>query len=144
MANAFWCIVEDDRQGTPKKVMAEVIGEAARLSSGQVEAVWLTDKASAAGLTQLAEWGAHTIRLLENAAFAPYRGEIWVGAAAELAAKEAQRAIFAPLTSRAREFGARLAARLGGGRGADRVAFGLGGERPVPPAPAHARQSAAQ
>ena len=28
MAGAFWCVVEDDRQGQPKKVMAEVLGEA--------------------------------------------------------------------------------------------------------------------
>src|SRR5437899_301513 len=76
MANAFWCIVEDDRQGTPKKVMAEVIGEAARLSSGQAEAVWFTDKATEAGLKQLAEWGAKKVWLLENAAFAPYRGRV--------------------------------------------------------------------
>ena len=32
MAGAFWCMVEDDRQGNPKKVMAEVLGEAARLA----------------------------------------------------------------------------------------------------------------
>jgi hypothetical protein len=31
MAGAYWCIVEDDRKGSPKKVMAEVLGEAARL-----------------------------------------------------------------------------------------------------------------
>src|SRR5437762_1531804 len=103
MANAFWCIVEDDRQGTPKKVMAEVIGEAARLSSGQAEAVWFTDKATEAGLKQLAEWGANKVWLLENAAFAPYRSEIWTGAAAELAAKATPRAILAPVTSRQRE-----------------------------------------
>src|SRR2546428_11497209 len=111
MANAFWCIVEDDRQGTPKKVMAEVIGEAARLSSGQAEAVWFTDKATEAGLKQLAEGGADTIWLLENAAFAPYRREIWAGAPAELAAKANPRAILAPLTRRQRELGAQLAAR---------------------------------
>ena len=46
MAGAFWCIVEDDRQGMPKKVMSEALGEAGRLSGGNVEAVWLTDKAS--------------------------------------------------------------------------------------------------
>ena len=66
MAGAFWCIVEDDRQGAPKKVMAEAIGEAARLSGGNVEAVWLTDKASEAGLEQLGEWGATKVWLLEN------------------------------------------------------------------------------
>src|SRR3989454_352374 len=108
MANAFWCIVEDDRQGTPKKVMAEVIGEAARLSSGQAEAVWFTDKATEAGLKQLAEWGANKVWLLENAAFAPYRSEIWTGAAAELAAKATPRAILAPVTSRQREFVAQM------------------------------------
>ena len=40
MAGAFWCIVEDDRQGNPKKVTAEVLGEAARLAAqagGQAE-----------------------------------------------------------------------------------------------------------
>src|SRR5438309_11800688 len=102
MANAFWCIVEDDRQGTPKKVMAEVIGEAARLSSGQAEAVWLTDTATEA-------W------LLENAALAPYRGELWVGAAAALAAKERPKATFAPVTRRAPPVVGRLAARPGAG-----------------------------
>src|SRR3989475_4550925 len=123
MANAFWCIVEDDRQGTPKKVMAEVIGEAARLSSGQAETVWFPDKATGAGRKQLAEWGANKVWLCENAAFAPYRGEIWTGAAAELAAKATPRAILAPVTSRQREFVARLAARLGVGLAADCVAF---------------------
>jgi hypothetical protein len=60
MAGAFWSVVEDDRQGNPKKVMAEVLGEAGRLAAkagGQAEAVWLTDKASDAGLKQLGEWG---------------------------------------------------------------------------------------
>src|SRR5205823_5958464 len=83
MPGAFWCIVEDDRNGSPKKVMAEVIGEAARLAPGRVEAVWLTDKASEAGLKQLGEWGAARVLLLENAAFAPYRSEVWVASAAE-------------------------------------------------------------
>src|SRR5437899_5792086 len=138
MPNTFWCIVEDDQRGTPKKVMAEVIGEAARVSSGQAEAVWLTDKASEAGLTQLAEWGATRVWLLENAAFAPYRGEIWVGAAAELAAKERPKAIFAPVTSRAREFVARLAARLGVGLAADCVAFAMEGDRLVATRPVYA------
>src|SRR5438445_10210118 len=140
MANAFWCIVEDDKRGTPKKVMAEVIGEAARVSSGQAEAVWLTDKASEAGLTQLAEWGATRVWLLENAAFAPYRGEIWVGAAAELAAKERPKAIFAPVTSRAREFVARLAARLGGGLAAARVAVGMERDRRLAERPVYGGQ----
>jgi hypothetical protein len=45
MPNAFWCVVEDDRAGHPKKVMAEVLAEAARLSGGPAEAVWLTDRA---------------------------------------------------------------------------------------------------
>jgi electron transfer flavoprotein alpha subunit len=138
MANAFWCIVEDDRQGAPKKVMAEVLGEAARLSSGQAEAVWFTDKASETGLKQLGEWGASRIRLLENAAFAPYRSEVWVAAAAELAAKETPKAILAPVTSRAREFAARLAARLGVGLAADCVAFAMDGERLVATRPVYA------
>src|SRR5438445_318892 len=79
MPNAFWCIVEDDRNGSPKKVMAEVIGEAARLAPGRVEAVWLTDKASEAGLKQLGEWGASRVLLLENAASAPSRSEVCTG-----------------------------------------------------------------
>ncbi len=87
MANAFWCIVEDDRKGSPKKVMAEVIGEATRLSGGNVEAVWLTDKAGDDGLKQLGAWGATKVWVLENAAFAPYMPEVWVPALAELVAK---------------------------------------------------------
>jgi electron transfer flavoprotein alpha subunit len=138
MSTAFWCIVEDDRRGTPKKVMAEVLGEAARLSGGQAEAVWLTDKASDAGLTQLAEWGAHRVWLLENPAFSPYRSEVWVAAAADLAARERPRAVFAPVTSRAREFVARLAARLGVGLAADCVAFAMDGDRLVATRPVYA------
>ncbi len=138
MPNAFWCIVEDDRNGSPKKVMAEVIGEASRLAPGRVEAVWLTDKASEAGLKQLGEWGAAKVLLLEHAALAPYRSEVWVAAAAELAAKEAPKAIFAPVTSRQREFVARLAARLGVGLAADSVGFALEGDTLVATRPVYA------
>ena len=87
MAGALWCVVEDDRQGNPKKVMAEVLGEATRLASqagGQAEAVWLTDKASEGGVKQLGEWGAKRVLLLENGEFAPYRGEVWVPVLAAL------------------------------------------------------------
>ncbi|HXL45386.1 MAG TPA: hypothetical protein VN977_02185, partial [Candidatus Binatia bacterium] len=138
MPNAFWCIVEDDRNGSPKKVMAEVIGEASRLAPGRVEAVWLTDKASEAGLKQLGEWGAAKVLLLEHAALAPYRSEVWVTAAAELATKEAPKAIFAPVTSRQREFVARLAARLGVGLAADSVGFALEGDTLVATRPVYA------
>src|SRR5437773_6026678 len=78
MATAYWCIVEDDRKGSPKKVMAEVLGEAGRLAGANVEAVWLTDKASDEGIKQLGAWGASKVWVLENAAFAPYMGEVWV------------------------------------------------------------------
>src|SRR5919201_1607684 len=100
MANAFWCVVEDDRKGAPKKVMAEVLGEAARLSGGEVEAGWLTDEATDEGLKQLGEWGARKVWLLENAAFAPYRAEVWAPVVAEQATAQSPRAIFAPVTSR--------------------------------------------
>ena len=138
MPNVFWCIVEDDRQGMPKKVMAEVIGEAARLSGGQTEAVWLTDRASDAGLKQLGEWGATRVWLLENAAYAPYRSEVWAGAVAELAAKESPKAIFGAVTSRQRECVARLAARLGVGLAADCVAFAMEGDTLVATRPVYA------
>src|SRR2546428_14067658 len=106
--NALWCVVEDDRKGAPKKVMAEVIGEAARLGGGDVEAVWLTDKASDEGLKQLGEWGAKKIWLVEDAALAPYRGEVWAAAIADLAGKQSPRAIFGAVTRRQRELRARL------------------------------------
>src|SRR5262245_54275773 len=128
MAGAFWCIVEDDRQGSPKKVMAEVLGEATRLAAqagGQAEAVWLTDKATPEGLKALGELGAKRIWLLENAAFAPYRGEVWTPVLADLAAKEKPQAIFAPVTTRQRELMARLAARLGAGLSADSTALAV-------------------
>jgi len=128
MAGAFWCIVEDDRQGSPKKVMAEVLGEATRLAAqagGQVEAVWLTDKSTPEGVKQLGELGAKRVWLLENAAFAPYRGEVWTPVIADLAAKESPSAILAPVTTRQREMMARLAARLGAGLSADSTALGL-------------------
>ena len=103
MAGAFWCVVEDDRQGNPKKVTAEVLGEAGRLAAqagGQAEAVWLCDKATEAGIKQLGEWGAKRVVLLENAAFAPYRGEVWAPALAELVQKESPQAVFGAVTTR--------------------------------------------
>ncbi|HEV8458821.1 MAG TPA: electron transfer flavoprotein subunit alpha/FixB family protein [Methylomirabilota bacterium] len=122
MAGAFWCMVEDDRKGNPKKVMAEVLGEAARLAGqagSQAEALWLTDKAAPEGLKQLGEWGAKRVWLVENAALAPYRGEVWAPVVAELAGKESPQAIFAPVTTRQRELMARVGARLGAGLSAD-------------------------
>jgi len=126
MPGAFWCVVEDDRAGRPKKVTAEVLGEAARLvaqAGGQAEAVWLTDKAEAEGLGQLAEWGAGKIWLIEDPALAPYRGEVWTSVVAELAVKEQPTAIFGAVTSLQRELMARLTARLGVGLSADSVGF---------------------
>jgi electron transfer flavoprotein alpha subunit len=137
MPNAFWCVVEDDRAGRPKKVMAEVLGEATRLG-GPAEAVWFTDKATEEGLKQLGEWGATKVWLLENAAFAPYRSGVWVGAAAALVELQSPKAIFAPVTSRQREFMARLAARLGVGLAADSVAFAKDGDRLIATRPVYA------
>ena len=138
MAGAFWCIVEEDRKGMPKKVMAEVIGEAARLAGGAVEAVWLTDKASDAGLKQLAEWGVTKVWLLENPAFGTYQAETWTPVLADLVAKESPKAVFGAVTSRQREFVARLAARLGAGLAADCVAFTMDGDRLVATRPIYA------
>jgi electron transfer flavoprotein alpha subunit len=128
MAGAFWCMVEDDRKGNPKKVMAEVLGEAARLAGqagSQAEALWLTDKATPDGLKQLGEWGAKRVWLVENAALAPYRGEVWAPVVAELAGKESPQAIFAPVTTRQRELMARIGARLGAGLSADSTGMAL-------------------
>ena len=128
MAGAFWCMVEDDRNGNPKKVMAEVLGEAARLAGqagSQAEALWLTDKATPEGLKQLGEWGAKRVWLVENAALAPYRGEVWAPVVAELAGKESPQAIFAPVTTRQRELMARVGARLGAGLSADSTGMAM-------------------
>jgi electron transfer flavoprotein alpha subunit len=128
MAGAFWCVVEDDRKGNPKKVTAEVLGEAGRLAGqlgGEAQAVWVTDTASEDGLRQLGEWGAKRIWLLQNAGFAPYRGEVWAPALAELAAQQSPQAIFGAVSARQRELMARLAARLGAGLAADSTAFAV-------------------
>jgi electron transfer flavoprotein alpha subunit len=141
MAGAYWCMVEDDRQGAPKKVMAEVMGEASRLAGqagAQAEAVWVTDKATPEGIKQLGEWGAKRIWLLENAAFAPYRGEVWTPVVADLAAKESPQAIFAPVSARQREFMARLAARLGAGLSADSTGMALDSGKLVATRPIYA------
>jgi electron transfer flavoprotein alpha subunit len=138
MPNAFWCIVEDDRKGTPKKVMAEVLGEAARLSGGNVEAVWLTDKATDEGLKQLGAWGAKKIWLVEHAALAPYRAEVWAPVMAELAAAQSPKAIFGPVTSRQREVMARLAARLGVGIAADCTVLTMDGDTLIATRPVYA------
>jgi electron transfer flavoprotein alpha subunit len=138
MAGAIWCLVEDDRKGSPKKVMSEVLGEAARLDFGAVEALWLTDTATEEGLKQLGEWGATRIVLLENAALAPYRAEVWAPIVADLAGKESPKAILAPVTSRQRELMARLAARLGVGLSADSVALAVDGDHLVATRPVYA------
>jgi len=141
MTGALWCVVEDDRQGEPKKVTAELLGEARRWAGelgAPVEAVWLTDKASAAGLAQLGHWGAERVWLWEDPALAPYRGEVWTPALAALAQKEAPRAIWGAVTSRHREFMARLAARLGVGLAADCVAFALADGQLVATRPVYA------
>ena len=138
MANAFWCLVEDDRKGSPKKVMAEVLGEAGRLSGGNVEAVWLTDKASDDGIKQLGAWGATKVLALENGAFAPYRGEVWTPVLAERAKQHSPKAIFAPVTSKRRELVARLAARLGAGLAADSVGMAMEGDQLVATRPVYA------
>src|SRR2546422_8585163 len=138
MAGAFWCIVEDDRNGSPKKVMAEVIGEASRLAPGRVEAVWLTDKATEAGLKQLGEWGAKRVLLIENAGLAPYRGEVWAPVLAELVQKESPQGVFGAVTTRQREVMARLAARLGAGLSADTVAFAAEGGKLIATRPVYA------
>jgi electron transfer flavoprotein alpha subunit len=138
MANAFWCLVEDDRKGSPKKVMAEVLGEAGRLSGGNIEAVWVTDKASDDGVKQLGAWGATKVWVLENAAFAPYRGEVWTPVLAELAKQHSPKAIFAPVTSKMRELVARLAARLGVGLAADSVGMAMEGDQLIATRPVYA------
>src|SRR5262249_61198182 len=74
----------------------------------------------------------------ENAAVARYVGEVWVPALAELVAKESPKAIFAPVTSRMREFIARLAARLGAGLSADSVGFAVEGDTLVATRPVYA------
>src|SRR5256885_5973698 len=118
--------------------MAEVIGEATCLSGGAVEAVWLTDKAGEDGVKQLGAWGATKVWLLENAAFSPYMGEVWTPVLADLAQKESPKAIFAPVTSKMREFVARLAARLGAGLSADSVALAMEGDALVATRPVYA------
>jgi len=128
MPGAFWCIVEDDRQGNPKKVMAEVLGEAGRLAAeagAQAEAVWLTDRASPEGLKLLGELGARRVWLVEAPTFASYRGEVWTPVIADLAGKESPQAILAPVTARQRELMARLAARLDAGLSADSTALSM-------------------
>jgi electron transfer flavoprotein alpha subunit len=138
MATAFWCVVEDDRHGQPKKVMAELLAQATRLSGGQAEAVWLTDRAEPEGLTRLAEWGATKIWLVEHGGLAPYRGEVWTPVLAALVAAQAPRAILGAVTTRQREFLARLAARLGAGFAADVVGLELEGDRLVATRPVYA------
>src|SRR5258706_3102201 len=141
MPGAYWSMVEDDRQGAPKKVMAEVLGEASRLAGAagaQAEAVWVTDKATPEGLKQLGEWGARRVWLFENAAFAPYRAEVWTPVVADLVGKEPPQAIFAPVTTGQREFMAGLAARLGAGLAADSTVLTAEGGKLVATRPVYA------
>jgi electron transfer flavoprotein alpha subunit len=100
--------------------------------------VWLTDTATEAALGQLGVWGASRVVLLENAALAPYRAEVWARALADLAAKESPKAILAPVTSRQRELMARLAARLGTGLAADCVSLAARGDGLIATRPVYA------
>jgi electron transfer flavoprotein alpha subunit len=141
MAGAFWCIVEDDGAGRPKKVTAELLGEASRLAGQKgspVEAVWLCEKAAPEGLARLAEWGAERIWLVDHGDLSPYRGEVWTPVVAEMAGRESPAAILGAVTSRQRELMARLAARLGAGLSADSVAFALADGKLVATRPVYA------
>src|SRR5262249_56013813 len=71
------------------------------------------------------EWGGKGMVLAENAAFAPYRGEVWTPVLAELVQKESPQAVFGAVTTRQREAMARLAARLGAGISADSMALAV-------------------
>ena len=120
MAGAFWCIVEDDRQGNPKKVMAEVLGRGRAGSRGQMggqaEAVWLTDKATPEGLKHARRAGRQArLAVRERGVRAvPGRG---VDARPRRArrARSRRRRSSGAVTTRQRELMARLAARLGAG-----------------------------
>src|SRR5207249_11151396 len=108
------------------------------VGGGAVEAVWLIGKGTDDGIGQRGAWGAAKVWVLGNAALAPYIGEVWVPALAGLVAKESPKAIFAPVTSRMREFVARLAARLGAGLSADSVALAMEGDALVATRPVYA------
>jgi electron transfer flavoprotein alpha subunit len=63
---------------------------------------------------------------------------VWTPVVADLAGKESPQAIFAPVTTRQREFMARLAARLGAGLSADSTAMALDGGKLVVTRPVYA------
>jgi electron transfer flavoprotein alpha subunit len=76
--------------------------------------------------------------LLQHADLAPYRGEVWAPALAELIQRESPRAVFGPVTSRQRELLARVAARLGVGLAADCVGLKMEGDRLIATRPVYA------
>ncbi len=96
------------------------------------------DRAEPDGLRRLAEWGAGKIWLVEHPGLAPYRGEVWAPVLAGLVAAQAPRAILGAVTSRQREFLARLAARLGVGFAADVVGLAMDGDRLLATRPVYA------
>src|SRR5260370_27316972 len=101
MPGAYWCMVEDDWQGAPKKVMAEVLGEASRLAGqagAQAEAVGGTDKATPEGVKQLGEGGAKRVWLVQNAAFPPYRAGGGTPGGADPARQDPPPGLLAPVT----------------------------------------------
>src|SRR3989449_8015741 len=98
MATAYWCIVEDDRKGSPKKVMAGVLGEAGRLAGANVEAGWLIHKAGDEGVNALSAGGGSKGWVLRNAACAPHMGGGGGPAPAEPVGQGGPKAIFPPVT----------------------------------------------
>jgi electron transfer flavoprotein alpha subunit len=111
-AGSIW-VVAEQRRGTVERVTLELVGEARRLAGqGEVAAVLLGEAVeSLAG--ELAQHGADTVHLVEDAGLRRYDPELFAATVGALCAAHEPALVLLPATTTGSDLAARLATERG-------------------------------
>jgi len=115
--------------GTVKKAALEAVSESRRAADalgGEAVAVAIGTGAQGAA-AGLGKHGAQRVVVCEDAALAPYNGDIWGKVAADAVASLAPKAVFVTATSLGKDLAPRAAAHLGASYSADSTAVAAEG-----------------
>ncbi len=113
-------VVVDHADGTVKKVTSELLTLARSL--GEPSAVWLGGGASADALASLAEYGAHTVYVADDADLDEYVVAPKAEVLAQLVAEKSPAAVLVPSSAEGKEIAGRLAVKTNSGVITDAVA----------------------
>jgi electron transfer flavoprotein alpha subunit len=120
MVMAEILVVVDHADGTVKKVTSELLTLARSL--GEPSAVWLGGGASADALASLAEYGAHTVYVADDADLDEYVVAPKAEVLAQLVAEKSPAAVLVPSSAEGKEIAGRLAVKTNSGVITDAVA----------------------